>query len=283
MDGGVAEGIRALRERRAVVDLSDRGRVRVTGSGAGTFLGDLVTGPVERLEPGTATRSLLLTPTGRVRADFTVARLPGRWLLVQDREQPDPVGRLLAPYVLSADVTLEDADDEGPLVAVVSDVVPSSGRDRYSPGALGSGTDVLAVSAPDAAAETGAEVVSDEAAEAWRVLRGDPRLGADFDTDALPQEAGLEAAVDFAKGCFLGQEAVAKVRNLGRPPFVVLAARAYRDVTAGQSVRAGDRDVGRVTSAAADPAGGFGVIVRVRWEAHESDLASETGVSLRTS
>src|SRR4029077_9989517 len=59
-----------------------------------------------------------------------------------------------------------------------------------------------------------------------RILAGMPRMGVDFGQDALPAEAGLEWTIDTAKGCFLGQESVAKVRNLGHPPRVLRHLRS---------------------------------------------------------
>lgn len=279
MEPGVAEGIRALRAGRAAVDLSGWRRVRVRGSDAETFLGDLVTGPVARLAPGGATRSLLLTPTGRIRADLTVARLGDAFLLVQAPDQPEPVDRLLAPYVLSSDVELAGAaEDEGPLVAVVPDVQ----GETYRPGALGVGADVLGLPAKAAAEAAGVPLVRAEALEAWRILEGRPRFPVDLGPDSLPHEADLEAAIDFTKGCYLGQEAVARVRNLGHPPFVMVAVRSETKVRRDDEVLGEDeRPGGRVTSAAEDPDGGWGALVRVRWEAREGDLRTSSGVALR--
>ena len=64
-------------------------------------------------------------------------------------------------------------------------------------------------------------LVDERAFEIWRIGRGDPRMGVDFEAGALPAEAGLERLIDVTKGCFLGQESVAKVRNLGHPPTVL--------------------------------------------------------------
>jgi folate-binding protein YgfZ len=114
-----------------------------------------------------------------------------------------------------------------------------------------------------------------DALEAWRVHRGIPRMGADFGTDSLPAEAGLEGTIDFTKGCFLGQESVAKVRNLGHPPRAILPVRAGSPLEVGMAVRTGDAAVGEVTSVAADePKLG---IVRVRWDAAGGPLDTAAG------
>ena len=116
--------------------------------------------------------------------------------------------------------------------------------------------------------------------EAWRILSGHPRFGVDFGQGSVPAEAGLDAVVDATKGCFLGQEAVAKVRNLGHPPWVVVALRAEVPVQPGQPVMAGDQQAGHVTSVA--PAGSeWALLARVRWEHRDAALGTADGEPLR--
>lgn len=117
--------------------------------------------------------------------------------------------------------------------------------------------------------------------ETWRIRRGDVRMGADFGPDALPAEAGLEDAIDFTKGCFLGQESVAKVRNLGHPPRVLQHVRSQTPVAPGAPVLAGGVTIGEVTSAA-EADGETDAIVRVRWDSALGPLSTATGpLSLR--
>ena len=101
-----AEQLAALEAGRAFVDLSSLRKVRVTGDDAQGWLHDLVTTDVASLAHGQARRSLLLTPTGRIRADFMVGRDDEGFLLLQHPEQAGSIGDLLLPYVLSSDVTL---------------------------------------------------------------------------------------------------------------------------------------------------------------------------------
>ena len=75
--------------------------------------------------------------------------------------------------------------------------------------------------------------MSHDAVEVWRIRAGRPRMGADFDRTAIPAEAGLEALIDTTKGCFLGQESVARVRNLGHPPRVLRHLQGDGQVDAG--------------------------------------------------
>ena len=280
------EELDALEHERAFADLSSHRKVRVTGADARGWLHDLVTADVASLEPGRARRSLLLTPTGRIRADFSVGRDPDGFLLLQPAEQPDHVGLLLSPYVLSSDVVLHDATNELALFAVPGHAAGLIGRPALSPSVLGAGVDLVVPSgkaawrAEDVFVKNGLVEAGPAALEAWRIRRVMPRMGQDFGRDSLPAEAGLEAAIDLTKGCFLGQESVARVRNFGHPPTVLRHVGADHELLPGMEVAAGGSRVGEITSAATTAAGGWVAITRVRWEAAGATLTAEGGVPL---
>jgi tRNA-modifying protein YgfZ len=271
------------------VEHEDLRIVEVTGSDARGWLNDLITGPVGALRPGRATRSLLLTPTGRIRADFTVADV-GPLVLLEDAAQPHAIDGLLAPYVLSSDVELADASERFSVWSLPgAERTPElpEGVRAFSPSVLGPGVGLIAerrsaAAVADALAgslgrtEAGAP---EEALERWRISLGIPRFGVDFQEGALPAEAGLEESIDFTKGCFLGQESVAKVRNLGHPSTVLLALRSSEPVAAGDAVQAGDSDVGVVTSSAISPDGTL-LLAGVRWEARNEVLSAAGGTPL---
>jgi folate-binding protein YgfZ len=117
------------------------------------------------------------------------------------------------------------------------------------------------------------------ALEAWRVAAGIPRFGVDALNDDLPQEGGFGDAVAFDKGCYLGQEAMAKVRNLGHPRRTLLHLTAGGPVAAGEPVESEGRLVGEITSAAAAD-GRWSVLAKVRWDAREAPLTTAEGVAL---
>jgi len=259
--------------------------VEVTGSDARGWLNDLVTGPIEALGPSRATRSLLLTPTGRIRADFTVADV-GRLTLFQGTDQPDAVDSLLAPYVLSSDVELSDASDRLALFSVPGaegTPVVSDGIEAFAPSILGPGAGLLVdrarASAVARSLSSSLPRGDADAIERWRVEAGVPLYGVDFDAGALPADAALESAIDFTKGCFLGQESVAKVRNLGHPQAALVALRAVADVRRGDGVYADGTEVGTITSAAVAK-GGTIVLARVRWDASREALSLANGTPL---
>jgi folate-binding protein YgfZ len=279
---------------RGFVDLSSWRKLWVEGADADGWLNDLVSADVSALAPGRARRSLLLSPTGRIRADFTASRWKDGWLLVQDPVQPMAVADLLEPYVLSSDVRLMDRTGDLALIAVPGErrlsgslpldpaTHPGSGTAGYSPSVLGPGIDLVGRDHASLAGVTAGLVeVSEATVDAWRIQRGHPRFGVDLGPDSLPQEAAsTESALSYGKGCFLGQEAVARVRNLGHPPFVVLTVRSHRSVATGDAVLADGEDVGRVTSVAPLQQGGAAAIVRVRWTARDSEFRTAAGSPL---
>lgn len=277
------EQVAALDSGRAFADLSMWRKIAVRGADAHAWLNDLLSADLGRLEPGSSRRSLLLSATGRVRAGVTVLRRNEDLVLVQDPIQDTPIDEALDPYVLSSDVALDDVTASLGLLAFPG--APPGGVPRAPsdvtarPSLLGSGFDVLlhASSLPDArrsALDGGLTEATPEAIEAWRILGGRARVGVDLGEDALPQEAAAEDLIGYRKGCFLGQEAVARVRNLGHPPFVLLAATAGSRISAGDSIRANGSDAGVVTSAEPKDDSGSAAIVRVRWASREAVLVA---------
>jgi len=271
--------------RELVADLSSWRTIAVDGADAPTWLNDLVSADIARLEPGAAARSLLLSPTGRVRAEFTVAHTRDGWLLLQDPAQPNPIDTLLAPYVLSSDVALENRSGQLALFAfpTLTTAPEPEGTWTSAPSCLGAGIDLIAPANRHDSIR--AELTEDfvlaapDDLEAWRVGAAIPRFGTDVTEDDLPQECGLANAVSFKKGCYLGQEAVAKVRNLGHPRRILLALESPAPVSAGEVVCASGSEVGAVTSATR--AGDRTLLLaKVRWDARDEPLQTATGAAL---
>lgn len=280
------ETVLALESGRAFADLSGWRLVAVDGSEAESWMNDLLTAELSGLAPGTNRRSLLLTPTGRIRADVTVARLDEGFLLIQDPQQPEPIDRLLAPYVLSSDVRLQDRTEELALLAFPGGAATVPPGTHLHPSSLGAGIDLLIPASDRGAARSrataaGLTEAGPDALEHWRIARGAARFGVDLRADSLPQEAGLDPLIAYGKGCFLGQEAVAKVRNLGHPPFVLLAGRVPGLAAQGDAVlTAAGLPAGTVTSAAPSGEDHTKVITRVRWAERDQALRTAGGADL---
>ena len=237
------------------------GLTEVRGADAEGWLNDLVTASIDRLAEGEARRSFLLSPTGRIRADVFVLRSRAGvgFLLLQGAGQPVAIADLLAPYVLSSDVDLAPADPSGLHLGPRPGPAWTAGWE-----------------APESASVT----VEPEALESWRIRHGLARFPVDLDPDSLPAEAGLdvEPVIDRTKGCYLGQESVARVRNLGHPARLVLGVRAETPLRAGAPVRSNAAEVGSVTSV--EPRTGLAGIVRIRWDARDKELSADGGIPL---
>lgn len=281
-DGRTAEEkVLALESGRAFVDLTGWRLVAVDGSEAERWMNDLLTAELLGLTPGTNRRSLLLTPTGRIRADITVARVDEGFMLTQDPRQPEPIDRLLARYVLSSDVRLQDRTAELALLAFPGGAAAVPPGTHLHPSSLGAGTDLLIPASERSTARSRATAAGlveagPNTLEHWRIARGAARLGVDLRADSLPQEAGLDPLIAYSKGCFMGQEAVAKVRNLGHPPFVLLAGRVRGHAAQGDTIlTAAGSPAGAVTSAAPSGDDHSAVIVRVRWADRDQALRTE--------
>ncbi len=268
--------LQAIAGDRAAVDLGGFRKVRVRGGDARRWLHDLVTTDVASLEPGSSRRTLLLNPTGHIRADVQVACDRNGFWLFQAPDQPD-IGRALTPYVLSSDVRLEDLTGERGLIAWIGD---TDGPDGFRPSCLGPGVDVIG--SPDPTSPPpGRTFVGADAVEVWRIRRGVPRMGADVDGTAIPAEVGLEDTIDRTKGCFLGQESVARVRTLGHPPRRLrhLVADGPVDPRSPLLDERGD-EVGVVTSAAEHVGGGTVLLASIRWGSGEARVRTRDGLDL---
>ena len=274
----------ALEEGRAHAELAGWRVVAVRGTDAQAWLHDLITADVEGLRPGEVRRSLILTPTGRIRADLHVVADRDGFVLLQAPDQPDPVGTILARYVLSSDVALEDRTPITAVFAVLGGEAAEDGE-AFAPSLLGPGRTVLVPPGEETERlrahllDLGFVEVSTEVIETWRILHGRPRMMADFGQESLPAEVGLEGTIDFTKGCFLGQESAAKVRNLGHPPTVLRSVRASEPLAVGDDVIADGERVGAVTSSATAD-GTVAALVRVRWEAAQEALFTAAGTAL---
>ncbi|MBV8432218.1 MAG: folate-binding protein, partial [Solirubrobacterales bacterium] len=117
------------------------------------------------------------------------------------------------------------------------------------------------------AVAAGAVPVTEELAEALRVERGRPRYGLDLDDTVIPQEAGLnERAVSFTKGCYVGQETVARLYYRGKPNRQLRGLKLSAPAQTGDLIRSGEREVGHLGSVAVSPRLGAIALAIVRRE-----------------
>jgi folate-binding protein YgfZ len=241
--------------------LPDRGVVKVAGDDARNFLHGLVTADILKLAPGAARFCALLSPQGKIIADFFVAEAPaqdgGGFFLDLPRTLVKSVVDKLNLYKLRARVLVEDLSEVlGILAAWDGQGTTRVGLCYADPRlpALGLRVMLRPHRAADAAAELAAVIVGSGEYDAHRIALGIPRGSVDFSyNDAFPHEADMDqlGGVDFAKGCYVGQEVVSRMEHRGIARTRALPVR-YDGAApaAGVAVMAGDRQVGTMGSSA---------------------------------
>jgi tRNA-modifying protein YgfZ len=242
-----------------------RGFVRLRGPEAEGYLQRMVSNDVGRLRPGESCDAMLLTPKARVIALLRVQRLGEEdFVLLTEPELAETVRAQLQRYRFAAKVEIEVERRESYLL-LGADAEPPEGADAVTSDDYGvPARDILDARMPD-----GLPRLADEELELLRIRAGTPRHGRELDDRVLPAEAGLvERAVSFDKGCYPGQEPIARLHYRGRARrgLRVLVLDAGDPPEYDAEVRHGDREVGRVTSAARQPEGGVLALAYVRAE-----------------
>jgi folate-binding protein YgfZ len=244
--GEPAHEQRALASGAALVDRSNRGIVRVGGPDRLRWLHSLMSQRLEGLEPFRPTEALQLSPKGHVEHHL---RLVDDGEAVWAHVEPGTAASLVEfldkmRFMLRVEVA--DVTDSYAVVTLAGAEPP--------PGALALGEDLI-VPRADLTRDWGARVAGLWAYEALRIAAHRPRLGLDTDHRTIPHEVGwIDTAVHLDKGCYRGQETVARVHNLGRPPrrlvFLHLDGSVDRLPGHGAAVEFEGRQVGFVGSAA---------------------------------
>jgi folate-binding protein YgfZ len=206
------------------------------------------------------------------------------WLLIDTEPHALPaLARNVDMYSIGRDVQLRDVTGERAILSLVGpgarsalDAEPPAEENAWVEGAHGLyvatdlGVDVIC-DASDADAVRGAlgvDPVAAEAAELVRIESGRPRHGLDFDSETIPQEAGLnERAVSFTKGCYVGQETVARLHYKGKPNRHLRGLKLSEPGHTGDPIKLGDREVGHLGSTAVSPRHGPIALALVRREA----------------
>ncbi len=241
--------------------LTDRGVVKVGGDDARGFLNGLVTTDVDRLQPGLGRFGALLTPQGKIIADFLMTQATagqgGGFLFDVPKTLAQALADRLGFYKLRAKVTVENLSD-GLGVLAVWDGEPAMKPDLTfaDPRDARMGWRILVPAdlAEKAAKAIGAEMVDAGAYEAHRIACGVPRGGLDFAYgDAFPHETNMDRlhGIDFDKGCYIGQEVVSRMEHRGTARTRTVRVSVDQSVPEpGTSVMAGDKTIGTMGSAA---------------------------------
>ena len=241
--------------------LPDRGVLKVAGEDARKFLNGLLTTDIADVTPGRAAFAALLTPQGKIMVDMIVTEAPaedgGGFFLDCPRALSRTLIDRLNFYKLRAKVLVEDLSAVLGVLAIWEGTRATEYGLCYADprlDALGMRCMLPPHLAADAAAELGAARVDDGEDEGHRIALGAPRGGLDFQySDAFPHEADMDQlnGVDFAKGCYVGQEVVSRVEHRGTARKRVVPV-SFPDFgpEPGVPVRIGDMEVGTMGSSA---------------------------------
>jgi folate-binding protein YgfZ len=295
---------RQLREECGLLDRSARGKLLVTGGEAAEYLQGQLTQDVEALEPGEGAYAALLDRKGHMQADLRVLRLATDevWLDTEP-EGLEATRKHLQMYKIGRNADVGDVSAERAILSLIGPrsaeiaataVLPENACEEVLVGGVEcvaagtvAGIDLICAAAEaeklrDALLAAGAAEVSAEAAEIVRIEAGIPRFGAEMGTETMPAEAGIvEAAVSFTKGCYIGQETVARLHYKGRPNRHLRGLRLSAPAEPGARLRLGEKEVGRLGGSAVSPALGPIGLAIVRREAEPgTELAvGEDGVT----
>jgi folate-binding protein YgfZ len=241
--------------------LPDRGVVRLAGADAEKFLNGSITADMNALQSQAAVHSALLTPQGKMLFEFFVTKAPnGGFLLETARDFADALVKRLKTFILRARVEAENVSDAYQVAAAWCGAPPADGqRIIYADPRLPKmGSRMLALVPPGFAADIGgvagdAEWVATEAYHAHRIALGVPEGGKDYALgDTFPHEADLDLlnGISFTKGCFIGQEVVARMKHKGVVRKRVVPVEAEAPLRSGAPVMVGEAEIGRIGSVA---------------------------------
>lgn len=229
-------GYQALHQHAAWLDLSGRGKIRVTGEDRARLLHAMTTNHVQQLKPGDGCYAFFLNAQGRILGDVNLFSFDDHFLLDTEPETRHKLYEHLDRYIIADDVTLTDETDrlstiaiEGPhsadILAKLGAPIPEATystapwKDRIVARVDSTGSGGFFIFTPDKASvieeleAQGAIAAKPDQASIVRIENGRPRYGEEITERFLVQETGQMHAIHFSKGCYLGQEIVERVRS----------------------------------------------------------------------
>jgi folate-binding protein YgfZ len=290
----------AITQGCGLLDRSERGKLALAGTEAKAFLQGQVSNDVEALAPGQGCYAAFLTPKGKMLGDLRILDAEEELLLDTERSALQELFNMIRRFSIGYTVELRKRTLECGLISLIgpeadracqaaAGAVPGPAEHEHVATGLGRlirtdvGIDVLCEAerveeARRALAAEGATDVGGAAADCLRIERGRPRYGVDLDDSVIPQEAGLNArAVSFTKGCYVGQETVARLYYRGKPNRHLRGLRAESPLPVGAELLYEDRVVGRISSAAFSPRFGAIGLALVRREVPLDGLVTANG------
>ncbi len=289
---------RQLREECGLLDRSTRGKLLFSGPDAAEYLQGQLTNDIEALEPGDGCYAALLDRKGHMQADMRVLRLESGEVWVDtEPEGLDATRRHLEMYKIGREVEMANVTEERTILSLIgprsAEVAGTPPLPEYANEATSiAGVECLAVGTGEgidliasvvdadrlcaALLDAGANEVCAAATEILRVEEGTPRFGAEMGAQTMPAEGGIvDAAVSFTKGCYIGQETVARLHYKGRPNRLLRGLRLNAPAKPGAPVLLGEKEVGSIGTACVSPGQGAIALAIIR---REAELGAELTV-----
>ena len=285
--------INALRSGAALVDKSDRGRLALSGAESREALSAVVTNEIESLTPGHGCLAACCTAKGRMLGDLRVVATETELLIDVERCALQPIFDAIRHGLVGYEAELHKRTLDTSLFSLLG---PRS-REIAGAGSLGAseddnvaaecggqpvlliatdvGVDVLCSgeagpAVRDALLAASASAAGEALAELARIESGRPRYGIDLDESVIPEEGGLnERAVSFTKGCYVGQETIARLHYRGRPNRRLRSLKLSGEAAVGATLSTDEREVGTLTSVAISPEQGPIGLALIRREAED--------------
>jgi folate-binding protein YgfZ len=248
-----------------IADRSDRGKLRFTGEQRAWFLHQILTQAFEDIKPGESREAAMITAHGRMTGYLEALATQEAIVAHFEPELKETFPEAIRRYIFATRVEVQDVSDELGLVLVAGEgwrecaqatvAVPRI-HETHSLGIPAGYAWVDRDYVADALTnlqQAGARPTTEEELEAIRIERGVPRWGNEMDSKTFPQEAGIdELAVHYDKGCYLGQEAMAKIHFRGKVNRRVVKLEAEAPLKTGTELSLDEKKVGNVTSAIND-------------------------------
>lgn len=237
--------------------LSPRALWRLTGPDAERYLNGQVTNDVPRLAEGEGCYAAVCTAKGRMEGELFIARRGADFYLDAPFELRESLGARLQKYLIADDAVFEDAGDLWSLSHVFGMKEPAAPDTAFVIARARFGLPGHDVWMPASGAAIVGESVGSDVVETIRLENGIPAWGAELTTNTLPPEAGphLLAAISYTKGCYVGQETIARLKSVGHVNRTLVFLRSDSDVhpAPGAKLKHEGREAGTVTSAGFSP------------------------------
>ncbi|MEZ5387047.1 MAG: hypothetical protein R3F13_16185 [Prosthecobacter sp.] len=264
----------------AAMNLSQRAKFQLTGADRVRYLNGQVTNDIRRATETSALYACVTDAKGRIAGDVFIHTSADSLLLDTEADARETLAARLERYIVADDVELTDVTEswqlwhvfggDGAEGTVNSNRLGAEGFDLWLPA--------------DAATPAFDEkcVLSDEDVETWRILQKIPRWPSELNTETFPPEAGLmERAMDFAKGCYIGQEVLSRIKTTGKMPREMFAFETDGDVNKGDDILLADKIIGKVTSITSHPVTGARIGLGMVKQGMTDGVLTATGHTLR--